>query len=182
MFKHDKNKIIEKCASLLAKKFGFNPCQVLRSFQLFPMYFFENTPKVPEEDIENWYYLRDTGTHSALIFNYETEEYKLINEEQDWNNYFFEEMRLIDLELENNYKIYVKEMNLIKNSEIYKEIEPLLKIYLSLKISQRNKGTPIEYVQSLLLHPSVNIKEDQIEEITHNIVNAYHFEQDLLFS
>ena len=53
-FKHDINEVIEGCADVLAKEMDFNPLQVLRKFHLFGMNFFENTPDVPQDEVENW--------------------------------------------------------------------------------------------------------------------------------
>ncbi len=81
-FKHDVNKVIEACAEALAKKLNFNPTQVLLHFQLFPINFFSNTPKLPKEELENWYYLRDAGTHAAVVFNFETKKIQMIEPEE----------------------------------------------------------------------------------------------------
>jgi len=83
-FKHDVNEVIEGCAEVLAKKMNFNPLQVLRYFELFGMNFFENTPQIPYSERENWYYLRDRGTHAALIYNHETKEIRLIQPKRYW--------------------------------------------------------------------------------------------------
>jgi hypothetical protein len=83
-FKHDVNEVIEGCAEALAIKKGFNPLQVLRYFELFGMNFFENTPKVPYSEKENWYYLRDRDTHAAVIYNHETKVIQFIQPEKYW--------------------------------------------------------------------------------------------------
>ena len=70
------NEIIEACAIALEKERGFNPNRVKLSMQLFGMNAFSNTPNVTGDD---WHYLRDAGTHSALIYNSQTEELIFIN-------------------------------------------------------------------------------------------------------
>ncbi|MBA7536613.1 hypothetical protein ES705_28877 [subsurface metagenome] len=179
VFKHDKNKVIEKCANFLAERFGFNPCLVIQSFHLFPMDFFVNTPKVPVEEIEDWYYLRDSGTHASLVFNYVTGEYILINEKDDWNDQFFEEMTQTTEELQKNYELYVDEMNQIINSEFYQEVEVLIKDYLDLRISERVRGTPIEYVQKLMSQSSSQKTEGDNCELVHKVLSAFYYKQGL---
>ena len=70
-YKHDVNKVIEGCAEVLKDKMGFNPLQVLRYFHLL-------------DEINGWYYLRDSATHAAVNYNHETKEIRLVEPEEYW--------------------------------------------------------------------------------------------------
>ncbi len=85
-FKHETRDVIIKCSETLARKLDLDPDKIYMTFHLFPMDFFINTPYVSFIERENWYYFRDSLTHSALIFNYETSEIKLIDEKKYWDD------------------------------------------------------------------------------------------------
>ena len=125
-FKHDINKVIEGCAEALEKKMGFNPLQVIRHFYLFHMHFFENTPKVPEEELDDWYYLRDSGTHSAVIYKHETKEVRLVDPDNYWDEDTIAYFRQTEEEIEDYYKKYERKMKSIKRTEL-RELSKLIK-------------------------------------------------------
>lgn len=78
------NKIIEDCAEAFLNKHQINPALVLTNFQLFPMDFFSNTPRVDLEEIHEWHYLRDGFIHAAVIFNERTKEVRLVEPDKYW--------------------------------------------------------------------------------------------------
>jgi len=87
------NKIIEDCTEALLKEYQINPALVLTNFQLFPMDFFSNTPRIDLEEIHEWHYLRDGLTHAAVIFNDRTKEVRLVEPEKYWTEDVMEEFR-----------------------------------------------------------------------------------------
>lgn len=110
-FKHNINKVIEACAEVLEKNFGFNQAQVIRFFEILPIGEFPNTAKVPLKGRENWYYLRDRIYHNALFFNYETREYRLLNPcnlDLEHIGFLLMYMLTLDSLLGNNFLFYLK--------------------------------------------------------------------------
>jgi hypothetical protein len=87
------NKIIEDCAEALLREYQINPALVLTNFQLFPMDFFSNTPRIHLEELHEWHYLRDGLTHAAVIFNERTKEVRLVEPEKYWTEDVMEEFR-----------------------------------------------------------------------------------------
>lgn len=74
------------------------------------MHFFENTPRVPLDEIDDWYYLRDSDTHSAVIYNYETKEVRLVEPENYWDEETTTYFRLTEEELLENFKKHEKKI------------------------------------------------------------------------
>jgi hypothetical protein len=183
-FKHDVNKVIEGCAEALAKKMEFNPMQVIRHFQLFGMDFFENTPDGPVSEIEDWYYLRDSLTHAAVIYNHETKELHLVEPEEYWKEevktYFREPEEKIQEELEAQMKI----INETLRSESYRKIKHVLKWFTECPLpwvqTQFLGYTTWSFVLALLkYYPKwFNLKEDEdFKEKKERIVDAFHYEE-----
>ncbi len=126
-FNHNFNRVIEACAETLEEKMGFNPLQVLRCLQLFPIDFFENTPHVSSSERENWYYLRDRGSHSALIFNFETKNFRFIDNNNYWNEDILKFFRKSEEELKKENIIYKEKMKKAKETFVYKKLKPVIK-------------------------------------------------------
>lgn len=183
-FKHDVNKIIEGCAEVLEKKMNFNPLQVIRYFQLFGIDFFENTPEVPENEIEDWYYLRDPLTHAAVIYNHESKELRLVEPEKYWDERTKEEFRLDEEIIQEEQRKKLKVINETKRSAYYRRIKHLLKWFYECPlpwVTTHFLGyTSKEYISSLLkYHPSwFKLKEEEeFEELANKIRNAYYYEK-----
>ena len=70
-------------------------------------------------------------------------------------------------------------MNQIINLEIYQEIEPLIEDYLDLKITERVRGTPIEYVQKLIGQSSSKKPEGDNCELVHRVFEAFYYKKGL---
>ena len=178
LFKHDANKIIESCANILEKEMGFNSLQVLRHFQLFTMHLFENTPRVPIEEIDNWYYLRDSWTHSAVIFNYETKSFQLVDPEHYWDDDTLEFFRKSEEEIEAEWKQYDKKMDKIKRTLAYRELKPVIKWYFTCPlpfITVYGETSAHDFIKNVLQkYPkSFELESDNHEEVTNNLFDAY---------
>lgn len=166
-FKHNVNKVIEGCAEALEKKMDFNPLQVLRYFQLFGMDFFENTPEVPKNEIENWYYLRDPLTHAAVIYNHESKEVQLVEPDKYWDEKTKEEFRLNEEKIQEDLEKKIKVINDTRRSVYYQRLKPLLKWFYECPlpwVTTHFLGyTSSEYISGLLKYnPSwFNLKKDE---------------------
>ncbi len=183
-FKHDVNKVIEGCADVLEKEMNFNPFQVLRNFHLFGMDFFENTPDVPEAEKEDWYYLRDSGTHAAVIYNHETKELRLIEPEKYWVEEVKEMFRISEDVIQEQFNKEMKVINETRRSECFRIMKPILKWFTE---------CPLPWVQTRFLgyhkwsfvlellkdNPKwFNLEEgNDLESIKERIVNAYNYEE-----
>ena len=183
-FKHDINKVIEECAEALQKKMDFNPLQVLRNFHLFSMHFFENTPRVPLEEIENWYYLRDSGTHSAVIFNYETKELRLVDPESYWDKDTIKFFQKSEEELKADYKKYEKRINTIKRTLAYRKLKPVIKWYFTCPlpfITVYGEKSAHDFILNVLkkYHAQFDTNSKDYEILTRDLFDAYFFDKEL---
>lgn len=177
-FKHDANRVIESCAKTLEEEMGFNSLQVLRHFHLFTMHFFENTPQVPFEEIDDWYYFRDSWTHSAVIFNYETKELRLVEPEHYWDDDTLEFFRKSEEELEAEWKQHDKEMDKIKRTLAYRELNPVIKWYFTCPlpfITVYGETSAYNFIKNVLEKYPENfeLESDDYEELTNNLFDAY---------
>jgi hypothetical protein len=182
-FKHDVNKVIEGCAEALEKKMTFNPMQVLRKFELFGMNFFENTPIVPENEIEDWYYLRDKNTHAAVIYNHESGEIQLVEPEKYWVEETKEEFRLNEEKLQESFREKLKVINETKRSDYYRIVKPLLKWFYECPLPWVTTHfwgyNPSKYVSSLIEYNPEWFKlkkDEEFENITDKIMDAYYYD------
>jgi len=182
-FKHDINEIIEGCAEALKREKGFNPLQVLRNFHLFPMNFFENTPKVPEEEIYNWYYLRDSGTHSAVIYNHETREVRLVDPENYWDDEMIAEYRRTEEEIEKLNNQYENRMEAIKRTLAYRKLRAVIEWYFKCPLPFVRmhviEYTPLELIEKTLkdFADQFELESNDYKQITRNLFDAYHFNE-----
>jgi hydroxymethylpyrimidine pyrophosphatase-like HAD family hydrolase len=81
------SKLIEDIASNAHEQFGINPIEVVQ-FDIFTMDYFNNTPNTLMGNW-NWVYARDSGTHTALVYNKCTNKIKLINKKEYWYKSYF---------------------------------------------------------------------------------------------
>ncbi|MBN1217085.1 MAG: hypothetical protein JXA99_16815 [Candidatus Lokiarchaeota archaeon] len=176
-FKHDINKIIEGCAEALEKKMGFNQIQVLRYFQLFPMDCFSNTPMVPIEEFNDWYYLRDSWSHGAVIYNYETKELRLIK--NTWNEKNLAKFRLTEDEVRKKQENYDKKMALIKRTLAYRKLKSVIEWYFTCPlpfITVYGERSAVEFIENIPEQYSENFELGSVnyKEITRNLFDAFH--------
>lgn len=182
-FKHDINRIIEGCAEALEKKMGFNQSQVILKFQFFPMDFFSNTPHVPDDEIDDWYYLRDSRTHGAVIYNYNTQEIRLI--EISWNDKNLEEFRLTNEEIEERERRYEKKMKKIIRTLAYRKLKPVILWYFKCPLGfvRMNilKYSPIELITEILKKyaEQFDLISDDYKGIARDLFDAKFFEEGL---
>lgn len=181
-FKHDPNKVIESCAETLEKEMGFNPLQILRHFHLFTMHFFENTPKVSYNEIDDWYYLRDSGTHSAVIFNYETKHFQLVDPKYYWDPDILAFFRKSEQEIEAEWKQYEQEMDKIKRTLAYRELKPVIEWYFTCPlpfITVYGERSAHEFIRNVLQkYPQrFDLELDDYERITSDLFNAYSYDK-----
>lgn len=180
-FKHNHNRVIEVVAKLLEKIMNFNQSQVIRYFQIFPMNVFSDTPQVPMEELENWYYLRDIKAHNSLIYNFETGEYKLIDPEFKWQGEFIEEYQKSEEELFIENIKYVEKMNEIIDSDLYKKLKPLIKWYFSCPIGGARDvlPSPNEFILKVLKKYSIGFKleNENLKDVRDSLFKAYHYEE-----
>jgi len=183
-FKHDISKIIEACAKTLQNKLGFNIYQVMRHFQVFSMDYFNNTPFVPDEERENWYYLRETRSHASLIFNFETEEIKFIDFEYKWkDNEFVNDFQKSEEQLSKENDKYLERMEKIQLSFVYKNLKSIIEWYFScpdISISRDILPTPKKFVLMLLEKNLEWLKLNEHENLIllrDSLLEAYHYEE-----
>jgi hypothetical protein len=181
-FKHNINEIIEGCAEALKREMQFNPLQIIRNFHLFHMNFFENTPRVPDEEIENWYYLRDSGTHSAVIYNHETREVRLVEPAEYWDEEMIAEYRLTEEEIEEIENQYSNRIEATKRTLAYRKLRPVIEWYFKCPLPFV-RLTVIDYSPFELIEKTLEDYADQFElessdykQIANNLFDAYHYD------
>lgn len=82
---------MEEAALAAHKTFGFNPGTVLTNMRHFSGGFFQNTPRGFRND--GCVYLRDTLTHSAIVFNRNTKAVALVKPREYWPKEMLEQYR-----------------------------------------------------------------------------------------
>ena len=117
------NKVIDLCAETLEEKHGFNKQQVIRNMQLFRMDAFENTPRLSGI---NWHYLRDSHTHSALVFNSKSREIRFIEEKHYWDESIFHYYRASEDEIFKYGEENLSRLKDILRSDLYLEMADVL--------------------------------------------------------
>jgi len=178
-FKHGVNSIIEACAEILKRDKNFNPKQVLRYFHLFPIDGFEDLLDIPSNDYENWYYLRDSSTHMGLLFNYETREYVLLENEEKWINPNIDIFKKSEEELTNEENLIKEKIEELKKTYVGKRIIPVIKWYFSSPILSILDDTPKEFIIKLLKKKSryFEIENENINNLTELLFEAYFREK-----
>ncbi|MFX0020307.1 MAG: hypothetical protein ACFFAK_18070 [Promethearchaeota archaeon] len=178
LFKHDVNKIIEACADTLEEKLHFNPIQVLTHFQLFPINFFTNTPKLPKDELENWYYLRDSGTHAAVVFNFETREFRLVEPDKYWDENNLAFFRMSMEEIKQEVRDHEKKIMHIKRTLAYRKLKSVIQWYFTCPLPFVRDLSPHDFILTTLKNHSeqFELESENYEQITSDLFNAYHYD------
>ncbi len=167
-YNHDPQEIREKCASVLKRRLSINPSYIKRQFVVYPFCPFEHGTYLPQyaTDFQNWYYLKDITSASGLLFNFKTEEYRLIDdpidgdpEQKPWAEFYLEYLRMSDEELELDAKAFFERKKMVRNSELFKQLAPFYDKFVCSLESVKIKS--VDYLRDILMSAPYNFDKEK---------------------
>jgi hypothetical protein len=174
--------IIDACAAALGEKHNFNAQQVKRSMQLFRMDAFANAPRLTGI---GWHYLRDSSTHSALVFNSNSREIRFIDEKHYWDESTLNYYRASEHEVAKSGEDELSRLKGILRSDLYLEMADVLSwVFSCPKHLPGNDGaarvfSPEAFVLDALQGFPYTFNKEKAEKECRNLLDGYHYTEEL---